>query len=139
MQIKRRKKRTLPESSATSDIAFLLIIYFIVIAGFNINKGFLMNLPAKDSTRLVKRDDVMRYQLNEAGDIVLNGDVITASSAESEIKNAVDAHPNMALMLVINPDAPWQNVVSFVEMAENLKVDSFSFKMEAAEAAQNEN
>jgi biopolymer transport protein ExbD len=132
MKIKRRKKRTLPESSTTSDIAFLLIIYFIVIAGFNINKGFLMNLPAKDSTRLVKKDDVLRYQLDDTGAIVFNGESLTFANAEIDIQSAVREHPNLAIMLMISPRAPWQNVVSFVEMAEKLDVDSFSFKMDGA-------
>jgi len=39
MKIK-RQKNVFQDSSASSDIAFLLIIYFIVIAGFNVNKGF---------------------------------------------------------------------------------------------------
>jgi biopolymer transport protein ExbD len=135
MKIKRRKKRSLPESSATSDIAFLLIIYFIVIAGFNVNKGFLMNLPAKDSTRLVKKDDVLRYQLDGAGQILYNGEAQDAASAAGFIRSAVRERPNLAVMLVISPSAPWQNVVSFVEMAENLNVDSFSFKMDAGEGS----
>ncbi|MDR0551819.1 MAG: biopolymer transporter ExbD [Spirochaetaceae bacterium] len=133
MKIKRRKKRIFPESSATSDIAFLLIIYFIVIAGFNINKGFLMNLPAKDSTRLVKKDDVLRYQLDESGNVLFNGEPRSMRDAEVDIRSAVNASPNLALMLIISPKAPWQNVVSFVEMAENLNVDSFSFRIEKPE------
>ncbi|MDR2601068.1 MAG: biopolymer transporter ExbD [Spirochaetaceae bacterium] len=136
MKIKRKKKRTFPESSATSDIAFLLIIYFIVIAGFNINKGFLMNFPAKDSTRLVKKDEVLRYQLTAAGEIMLNGEIISAASAEDEARNAVSGNPNIAVMLTIHPEAPWQSVVSFVETAKKLNIDSFSFKMEDAESGE---
>jgi biopolymer transport protein ExbD len=127
MKILRKKKRTFAESSASSDIAFLLIIYFIVIAGFNVNKGFLMNLPAKDSTRLVLQDDLLRAELDENGAITLQGEVVGWEEAEREIMAAVSLRPDLALMLTIAPQTAWQNVVTFVEMAQKLKVDSFSF------------
>jgi biopolymer transport protein ExbD len=53
MKLTRRSGQAGFDSGASSDIAFLLIIYFIVIAGFNINNGFLMNLPEKNSTRFI--------------------------------------------------------------------------------------
>jgi biopolymer transport protein ExbD len=116
-------------SSATSDIAFILIIYFIVIAAFNINKGFLINLPSPDVTQLKLKDDIMRYELNEEGVILYNEKEITLKQAETSIAVSIARHPNLALLLTISPDTPWQYVVSFVELAQKLRVDSFSFKI----------
>jgi biopolymer transport protein ExbD len=128
-----RKKRPAPDdSSASSDIAFLLIIYFIVIAGFNVNKGFLLNLPAKESTRLILKDDLLRFELDDAGDILFQGDTIDTKTAEQTIRSAVTVNPNLAVILTISPKAPWQRVVSFVELAQKLSVDSFSFTMAQA-------
>jgi biopolymer transport protein ExbD len=129
MKLNRTKKRTFEETSASSDVAFLLIIYFIVIAGFNINKGFLMNLPAKDSTRLILKDDLLRFDLDRSGVLVYRGAVLDYSAAEAEIRNAAAYHPNLAVILTVDGDAPWQRVVSFVELAQKLSVESFSFTL----------
>ena len=129
MTIKRKKRNLDAESSASSDVAFLLIIYFLVIAGFNINQGFLMNLPAKDSTLLVQRDNLMRFEMDGRGALINNGTAMSFTEAESAIRVAVSGHPNLALVLSIDPEAPWQQVVYFVEMAQKLQVDSFSFNM----------
>jgi biopolymer transport protein ExbD len=134
MRLKRRTRRGFSDSSASSDIAFLLIIYFIVIAGFNINKGFLMNLPAKDSTRLILRDDLLRFELDAAGEIVYQNQIRDISFAAGEIRSAVAANPNTAVILTIDPQSSWQKVVSFVELAQDLKIDSFSFTMKKDEA-----
>jgi biopolymer transport protein ExbD len=131
--IKRRVKRKFDESSATSDIAFLLIIYFIVIAGFNVNKGLLLNLPAKDSTRLVAKNDILRYELDKTGRIISNGKPVDIKTAERAILIGVALNPNLALVLTVSQDAPWQSVVSFVELAQKLKIESFSFKMQKDE------
>jgi biopolymer transport protein ExbD len=127
MKIPRSKKKTFSESSASSDVAFLLIIYFIVIAGFNVNKGFLMNLPAKDSTRLILKDDLLRAELDETGTVILQGEAVGWNEAEREIQAAISLRPNLALVLTIAPGTAWQNVVTFVEMAQKLQVDTFSF------------
>ena len=127
MKIARRKRLGFAESSAASDVAFLLIIYFIVIAGFNINKGFLINLPAKDSTRLIQKDNLLRFDIDNNGDIIFNAEPVDMSGAASLIKSAQAANPNIAVILTIDPDAKWQRVVSFVELAQDLRIDSFSF------------
>ena len=127
MKIKRRKRNTFSESSASSDVAFLLIIYFLVITGFNINQGFLLNLPAKNSTRLVLKDDLMRFEMDSRGALFYEGTELDIAGAETEIRAAVAGHPNVAVVLSIDGKAPWQQVVYFVELAQKLKVDSFSF------------
>jgi biopolymer transport protein ExbD len=129
MKIRRRKERAAEDSSASSDIAFLLIIYFIVIAGFNVNRGFLLNLPARDSTRLIQREDLLRYYLDGKGDLIREGKVQDLSAARAEIGSAIAGRPNLALLLTVDPRTPWQKVVSFVELAQDLEVESFSFVM----------
>ena len=129
MKLKRRTKEGFADSSASSDIAFLLIIYFIVIAGFNINKGFLMNLPAKDSTRLILRDDLLRFEMDSGGNIFHGEKALAIGEAESIIRSARQLNPNIAVIITIDPKAAWQRVVSFVELAQDLKIDSFSFSM----------
>ena len=129
MKLIRKKRAGFAESAASSDIAFLLIIYFIVIAGFNINTGFLMNLPARDSTRLIQRDDLIRFELDNYGYILYNDGLIGIPEARNIISSAQAANPNIAVMLTIDPQAHWQRVVSFVELAQDLRIEAFSFSM----------
>jgi biopolymer transport protein ExbD len=135
MKLNRRTRQGFNDSSASSDIAFLLIIYFIVIAGFNVNKGFLMNLPARDSTRLILRDDLLRFELTAAGEIMYQNQIRDISFTAGEIRSAAAANPNIAVILTVDPQSPWQRVVSFVELAQDLKIDSFSFTMKKGAAA----
>jgi biopolymer transport protein ExbD len=125
MKIKRLKKHSFLESSAASDLAFLLIIYFIVIAGFNINKGFLMNLPAKDSSRMILKDDLLRFEMDSQGRIVYEEEVINIPRAQSLIYSAQRTNPDIAVIITIDGQAHWQNVVSFVELAQDMQIDSF--------------
>ena len=129
MRIKKRKRGAFQESAASSDLAFLLIIYFLVIAGFNVNQGFLMNLPEKNSTRLILKEDLMRFEMDSGGNIYYQGISLNIAGVEREIRAARAGHPDLAVVLSIDGQAPWQQVVSFVELAQKLQVDSFSFNM----------
>jgi biopolymer transport protein ExbD len=129
MKLHRAKRSLFDDSSASSDIAFLLIIYFIVIAGFNVNKGFLMDLPAKDSTRLLLKEELLRFEMSDVGTIFYDEKPLASAEMETLIRSNLAARPNLAVTLVIAPAAPWQSVVSFVEFAQKLQVDSFSFSM----------
>lgn len=129
MTLRRRKKDPREDSSALSDLAFLLIIYFIVIAGFNVNKGFLMNLPARDSTRFILKEDLLRYELDGSGRLLFQGEVRNIAGVEQEIRSTLETNPNLAVVLTVDPQTPWQRVVSFVELAQKLQVTSFSFTM----------
>lgn len=129
MKIRRLKKKSFLNSNSASDVAFLLIIYFIIIAGFNINRGFLLNIPAKDSTMLILKEDLLRFEMDSEGRILYEEDVISLTAAENLIQNAQNINPNIAVTLLIDSKAYWQNVVSFVELAQDLKIETFSFSM----------
>jgi biopolymer transport protein ExbD len=133
MKLRRRSPRGFEETNASSDVAFLLIIYFIVIAGFNVNKGFLMTLPAKDSTRLILKDDLLRFEVDGEGRLFHQGASLSHALAEQEIRGAVASRPNLAVLLTVDGGAPWQAVVSFVELAQRLEVESFSFTLKKDE------
>ena len=77
--IRRQPRRNIEDSSssgALNDLSFLLIIFFIVIAGFNVNKGFLLNLPSKDKPIVVNTNDILKCELDESGALFLDGQEI---------------------------------------------------------------
>ena len=134
MKIKRRKKTGFLETCAASDLAFLLIIYFLVIAGFNVASGFVVTLPAKDSTRFILSEDLLRFEMNARGDIIHSGNPISLSSIRDLILTTRADNPEVAVILTIDRHARWQNIVSFVELAQDLNIESFSFSMNREQA-----
>lgn len=129
MKLPRRRKPAFVEVTVASDLAFLLIIYFIVIAGFNVNMGFLVNLPARDSTRLILREDLLRFEMDGEGRLTHESGPIEIAQARTLISSAREAKADIAVILTIDPGAGWQDVVSFVEVAQSLRIEAFSFSM----------
>ena len=135
MKIKTRKKRDIDisESGVLSDIAFLLIIFFIVIAVFNINSGFVLGLPQKNSIRIVNTQDIIKIDLQANGTILINKNPVTIPVMEENISANLQHHPNMTVLLKVHPEVLYQSVVSIIEIVRKLEVDNFSFAMTEGE------
>ncbi|MBQ6029766.1 MAG: biopolymer transporter ExbD [Treponema sp.] len=130
--IKRPPRRNIEDSSssgALNDLSFLLIIFFIVIAGFNVNKGFLLNLPSKEKPIVVNTNDILKCELDESGALFLDGQEIKMESLSQKIEKKLKGQPNMTFLLTINPETHYQNVIDVVAAIRKLKVENFSFRM----------
>jgi biopolymer transport protein ExbD len=126
----RRKPDDPSNSGALNDLSFLLIVYFIVIAGFNINKGFLLNLPDKEKPRIVQKEEILRVNLAADGSLNRNGAPVTLEALEKDVKSQLAEYPNTTLVLMIHPDTPYQKVVDVIHSVRVLHVENFSFIME---------
>lgn len=130
--IKRPPRRNVEDSSssgALNDLSFLLIIFFIVIAGFNINKGFLLNLPSKDKPIVVNTNDILKCDLDARGGLFLDGKEIKMEALSQKIDAKLKKQPNMTFLLTIDPETPYQNVIDVISAIRKLKVENFSFRM----------
>ncbi len=130
--IRRQPRRNVEDSSssgALNDLSFLLIIFFIVIAGFNVNKGFLLNLPSKEKPIVVNTNDILKCELDQNGALFLDGKNIKMEELSQKISVKLKAQPNMTFLLTINPETHYQNVIDVVAAIRKLKVENFSFRM----------
>lgn len=116
-------------SGSLNDLSFLLIIFFIVIAGFNVNKGFLLNLPSKEKPVVVNQNDIIKCALTSDGSIILEGKKIEVSELNPVISSKLKKWPNMTFLLTIDGNAPYQSVVNVIAEVKSLKVENFSFRM----------
>ena len=116
-------------SCSLNDLSFLLIIFFIVIAGFNVNKGFLLNLPSKDKPIVVNTQDILKCSISGEGRLVLDGSEIELEELTKLVSDKLVSWPNMTFLLTIDPEASYQNVVDVISVIRKLKVENFSFRM----------
>lgn len=131
MNIKRKGKKGLDfaDSGALSDLAFLLIVFFIVIAVFNINKGFILGLPQKGSTKIVNVEEIIKVSLDENNDLLYKDRKLTLDELKILVSDRLEIRPNMTFLLKIKPETAYQNVVNIVDMVRELDVENFSFAM----------
>lgn len=126
------KRRPFEDTSSGSlqDLSFLLIVFFIVIAGFNVNKGFVLNLPSKEKPKVVQQNDLIKARLNADGTLILSGKNASLEELCTALQEKQKEWPNMTFLLSIDPETPYQNVVDVIYEIRNLNIENFCFKME---------
>lgn len=127
--MKKRQPDDPANSGALNDLSFILIIFFIVIAGFNINKGFLMNLPDREKPRVVKTEELLVATLDAGGNLSMDGTPVSAEDLRRETERIRQEYPNCTFLLQIHPDANYQSVISVIHDIRTLDVENFSFRM----------
>ncbi len=126
----KKRRIDIADSGALSDLAFLLIIFFIVIAVFNINKGFILGIPKKESTKVVNTKDIIKVKIDADGTLNLDNEIITLSDLETKVSSLLSVSPNLTFLLKIDPEVPFQEVVHIIEIAREMSIDNFSFSMD---------
>ncbi len=131
MKIRRksRKVKGIADSGALSDLAFLLIIFFIVIAVFNVNKGFMLGLPSINSAKLVNVEEIIKVYLNENNELIFKDEKILLDEMETIVRINFLQKPDMTFLLKVHPDAVYEEFVNIVERIRKLEVENFSFSM----------
>ncbi len=115
---------------ALNDLSFLLIIYFLVIAGFNTNFGFLLSLPSHEKPLIVQKEDLIRLSLSPSGDLYYKEEVLPLPDLEELLAENFKVHPNLTVALAIDPDTGYQRFVETIEIIRREKVENFSFSMQ---------
>lgn len=129
LPFKRRAANDPGDSGALNDLSFLLIVFFIVIAGFNVNKGFLVNLPDSQKPRVVQTDDLMKCSFDPEGKLYLDSMAISISELSEKITDKKARYPNMTFLLTIDESTEWEYVVELIHEIRRLDVENFSFRM----------
>lgn len=127
---KKRDMMSIADSGALSDLAFLLIIFFIVIAVFNVNIGFMLGLPQKQSTKIVNVEDIIKVQLTSKNELLYKEETKSLGDIEKLVEERLKVRPNMTFLLKISPKAKYQEVVNVVDVMRKLEVENFSFSMD---------
>lgn len=116
--------------ASTSDIAFLLIIFFMVTSGFIFREGVQMLLPDKNAKNKViaKSEDITTVHISTA-DLRLNDEIVTRSKLETGLKEKIAVKPDEIVLLKVDKDVPYQQVIDVIDVIKVSEVQKLSVKM----------
>jgi biopolymer transport protein ExbD len=120
MIMKSRRKRMITgiELVSTSDVAFLLLIFFIVSTAFVLDMGLPLLLPAKESAQQVLRirqSNVATLKVHADNSLTLDGKIIDVDHIKATIGQRLRAQPQLVIILETHPDANYGMMVACLD------------------------
>ena len=125
------KSRPTTEFSAASmsDIAFLLLIFFLVTTIFALEQGIPIILPGKESTNVkVKRKNILEVKAYPNGAVVVEDEQIPLSRLRVIVERKLAQNDKLIVVIQTHPDAEYGLMVDILDELKLAKCRRISLK-----------
>ena len=123
--IKKRASRVSPEipTASMADIAFLLIVFFLVTTTMNQDKGLSLHLPPVGETKEVKSKNILNVWINARDQVAFfENDQLTPvpfAEVKTRIEGRLRENDKLIISLKAERGATYR---SFVDVLDELKL-----------------
>lgn len=120
MLVEKKKSRNsdIPMASL-ADIAFLLLIFFLVTTTIDVDRGIGLSLPAKGEETEVRTKNITNLLINAQGEILLDNEVIAINEISRRIEQKIQENPNLIVSVKTDRETKYD---VFVKALDELKV-----------------
>ncbi len=117
MLLGKKKRRPTPEinSGSMSDIAFLLLVFFLLVSTVDQDKGIGLVLPGKGSDFTVSKDKITNVLVDAAGRVLFNDEVIPVSDVSRRAKQLLQQNDKMIFSVQTDNQTKYQVYVSVID------------------------
>ncbi len=132
--MKKRKKEPMGElrMDSTADVAFLLLIFFIVTTIFAAEQGLTLVLPGKqkqqEDTVKVKESNIATIFVNRDNYITLDKKAIEINHIKQAIEDRLMANEKLVVVLKIHPEANYGLMVECLDELRLANANKVSLK-----------
>ena len=103
-------------AASMSDIAFLLLIFFLVTTIFALEEGIPMVLPGKsNSTVKVKQKNITKIQTHPNGAITIDDDQVSMSQVRPVVERKIADNPKLIIVIETHPDSEYGIMVDILD------------------------
>jgi biopolymer transport protein ExbD len=99
MFVKKRTSEVEIPSASLADIAFLLLIFFLVCTTIDVDKGLDLVLPPVGSEIEIARKNITNLLINDAGQILLDNEVVSVEQVDDIIRDKLLANDKLIVSL----------------------------------------
>lgn len=122
-------------SSSMADIAFLLLIFFLVTTVFPKDKGLSVVLPEEESTQEVSQKNILHLLVQPNGIVeVKRGEsqqvqTVSPDDVEGIWRQDVAENPNLIAAVKTHPDAPYRFMIDVLDALQAAGSDKISLQV----------
>lgn len=132
---KKRKAGAEVNMASTADIAFLLLIFFLVTTVFPKDKGLSIVLPEESETIAVSQKNILHLIIQPSGIVdVKRGESqqiqqMRASEIEGLWRQEVAANPNLIAAVKTHPDASYKFMIAVLDALHSAHAERISLQV----------
>ncbi|MDR0502289.1 MAG: biopolymer transporter ExbD [Treponema sp.] len=133
MKIKRRKRNFLITIFSTSDIAFLLLIFIMLVSLINYRKEVKIEYPEAKTALRTQAEKNLEVWVDKNGGIYINGDSADYLELEYRIADLYQNAPDTRVHIIADRSTPYEKINSILEVFQILQYRVVSFVVKTDE------
>jgi biopolymer transport protein ExbD len=116
-------------NASLSDIAFLLLIFFMVSTVFAIEEGLLLQLPSKEGVvKKISRKNIMRISAYPDGTVTIDDQPVSVSDIRSRVEQAIVDNPKVVIVVETDREAKYGLMVDVLDELKLAQATRISLK-----------
>tara|TARA_B100000700_G_scaffold74456_1_gene83153 strand:- start:3406 stop:3801 length:396 start_codon:yes stop_codon:yes gene_type:complete len=126
MNKKRRFKGGEIPTSSMADIAFLLLIFFLVTTTIDMDKGLGIVLPAEGEELEIKKTNILNCLINSQGNVLLGGDPVALKDVNKEIRRRLAENDKLIISVKAHQKTKYGDYVSLIDQLKRANATRIS-------------
>ena len=124
----KKKRRPLQEinSSSMADIAFLLLVFFLVTTTISMDKGISLVLPSEGNELEVNRKNIVNILMNESGKVLLDDKPTRVEAIHGIVERKIARNPNLIFSVQSHPRTKYQDYLRVLDQLKEAKATKIS-------------
>lgn len=126
---KRSKVSTEIPNSSLSDIAFLLLIFFMVSTVFAIEEGLILDLPSKEAVaKKISRKNIMRVTGLANGTVMIDDQPVNLHDVRGRVEQAMMENDKLIVVVETDPQATYGLMIDMLDELKLAQAQRVSLK-----------
>ena len=124
-----KKERRPPQeinSSSMADIAFLLLVFFLVTTTISMDKGIGLILPSEGNELEVNRKNIVNILMNESGKVLLDDKPTRMEAIHEIVERKLAGNPNLIFSVQTHPRTKYQDYLRVLDQLKEAKASKIS-------------
>jgi len=133
VKLRRNQKNINVPLFSTSDIAFLLLIFIMLVSLINYRKEVKIDYPEAQTVLRANAEKNLEVWINTDGHIFLDGDPSDRQEFEKKIIDLYISAPDTRVQIIADRNTPYTHINSVLEIMQLLQYRVVSFVVKANE------
>ena len=123
-----KERRPIQEinSSSMADIAFLLLVFFLVTTTISLDKGISLILPAEGNELEVNKNNIVNILVNEQGKVLIDENPSTIQNIKSIALKHMKKNPNVIFSVLTTKRTKYKNYIQVLDQLKQAKATKIS-------------
>ena len=113
-------------TSSMADIAFLLLIFFLVTTTIDMDKGLGMVLPADGEEIEINKKNILNCLINSSGKVLLGGEPVDIRNLSKTVRQKIAENDKLIISVKAHSSSKYEDYVKVIDQLKQANATRIS-------------